>query len=249
MNDIKEIEEYYSQGNLVAALKKAEEVVKQNPSKEAYNLLGKILKELGEDDKAIDAFMKAENYIEVAKIYISKGMYKDALNILSSFNDKESRILRALIYLKLENYEEGKEELVGIDDSSPLFYKIKGIIDYYTGDTYDAIRELSIAITLYPLDAELYYYRALAKMKLGMNAEDDLNTAMNLNPYFAEVYFSKGVLLENAGKFEEAVNYYSKAISLKPEYTEAYMRRAKVYMKLGKEEEAISDIKKINDKK
>ena len=86
-------------------------------------------------------------------------------------------------------------------------------------------------------------------MKLGMNAEDDLNTAMNLNPYFAEVYFSKGVLLENAGKFEEAVNYYSKAISLKPEYTEAYMRRAKVYMKLGKEEEAISDIKKINDKK
>ncbi|BFH74103.1 tetratricopeptide repeat protein [Sulfurisphaera javensis] len=249
MNDIKEIEEYYAQGNLVSALKKAEEVIKQNPSKDAYNLLGKILKELGEDDKAIDAFMKAGNYVEVAKIYISKGMYKEALKALSNVNDKEARLLKALAYLKLEEYEKAKEELNGLEDSSPLFYKVKGIIDYYTGDSYDALRELSIAVSLYPLDAELYYFRALTKMKLGLNAEDDLNTAMNLNPYFAEVYFSKGVLLENEGKLEEAITYYSKAINLNPEYIQAYVRRAKTYMKLGKEEEAIEDIKKVSDRK
>lgn len=249
MNEIKEIEEYYNQGNLVVALKKAEEIVNQRPSKEAFNLLGKILKELGEDDKAIDAFIKAENYVEAAKIYISKGMYKDALDLLKNTNDGEARLLRALIYLKLEEYEKGKEELTGLNISSPLFYKVKGIIDYYTGDLYDALRELSLAISLYPLDAELYYYRALTKMRLGIDAEDDLNTAMSLNPYYAEVYFNKGIIMENVGKYEEAVKYYTKAITINPEYIDAYVRRAKALMKLGREDEAMEDIKLVSKKK
>jgi len=249
VSTIKEIEEYYAQGNLVVALKKAEELVNQSPSKDAYNMLGKILRELGEDDKAIDAFMKAENFVEVARIYISKGMYKDALDVLKNSNDDEARLLRALAYLKLEKYEKGKEELVGLDNSSPLYYKVKGIIDYYTGDLYDALRELSNAISLYPLDSELYYYRALTKMKLGVEAEDDLNTAMSLNPYYAEAYFNKGLLMENVGKYEEAVSYYSKAISINPDYVRAYVRRAKALMKLGKESEAIEDIKLISEKK
>jgi len=246
---IKEIEEYYNQGNLVLALKKAEELVNQKPTKEAFNLLGKILKELGDDDKAIEAFIKAENYVEVAKIYISKGMYKDALEVLKNSNDEEARLLRALIYLKLEEYGKGKEELVGLNSSSPLFYKVKGIIDYYTGDLYDALRELSLAISLYPLDAELYYYRALTKMRLGIEAEDDLNTAMSLNPYYAEVYFNKGIIMENVGKYEEAVKYYTKAITINPEYIDAYVRRAKALMKLGREDEAMEDIKFVNKKK
>ena len=249
MSAIKEIEEYYTQGNLVVALKKAEELVNQNPSKEAYNMLGKILRELGEDDKAVDAFMKAENFVEVAKIYISKGMYKDALNVLKNSDEEEARLLRALVYLKLEEYEKGKEELTGINSSSPLYYKVKGIVDYYTGDLYDALRELSNAISLYPLDAELYYYRALTKMRLGISAEDDLNTAMNLNPYYAEAYFNKGLIMENAGKYEEAVSYYSKAISINPDYVKAYVRRAKALMKLGRESEAIEDIKLVSEKK
>ena len=249
MNTIEEIEEYYNKGNLIVALKKAEELINQKPSKEAFNLLGKILKELGEDDKAIDAFIKAENYVEVAKIYISKGMYKDALEILKNTNEEEARLLRALIYLKLEEYEKGKEELVGLNLSSPLFYKVKGIIDYYTGDLYNALRELSLAISLYPLDAELYYFRALTKMKLGINAEDDLNTAINLNPYYAEVYFNKGLVMENVGKYEEAVKYYTKAISINPEYIDAYVRRAKALMKLGREDEAMEDIEFVSKKK
>ena len=249
MSTVKEIEEYYTQGNLVTALKKAEELVNQKPSKEAYNMLGKILRELGEDDKAIDAFLKAENFVEAAKIYISKGMYKNALDLLKNNNEDEARLLRALAYLKLEEYGKGKEELVGLNNSSPLYYKVKGIIDYYTGDFYDALKELSIAISIYPLDAELYYYRALTKMRLGIAAEDDLNTAMNLNPYYAEVYFNKGLIMENAGKYEEAVKYYTKAISINPDYVNAYERRAKALMKLGKEDEAIQDIKVVSEKK
>lgn len=250
VSELKQAVEYYNEGNLVLALKKVKELVENGENnKEAYNLMGKILKELGNDDEAIEAFSKAENYEEVAKIYISKGMYKDAINVLSSSNSKEARILRALAYLKLEDYEKSKEELTGLDDSSPIFYKVKGIVDYYTGNLYDALRELSLAISLYPLDAELYYFRALTKMKLGLNGDDDLNTAMSLNPYYAEVYFSKGILLESEGKFEEAINYYTKAISLKPSYVNAYVRRAKVLMKLGKEEEAYKDIKKVEELK
>ncbi|WP_061972178.1 tetratricopeptide repeat protein [Sulfolobus acidocaldarius] len=53
--------------------------------------------------------------------------------------------------------------------------------------------------------------------------------------------------MEQRGKLNEAVNYYSKAIKYKPELVKAYYRRAKVYMKLGMDQEAEKDIEKVKE--
>ena len=249
MSEIQDVITAYKQGNLNYALRKVQELIEKSPSQDAYNLLGRILKEMGKDDEALDAFMKAGNKIEVARIYIQHGLYKDALEQLKDLNDKEARVLKALAYLKLEEYEKAKEELTNLEDTSPIVLKAKGIVDYYTGNYYEALRELSLAIESYPYDAELYYYRALVKRELNMDPEEDLDTAISLNPYYAELYYSKGLVLESKGKIEEAIKFYTKAIEIKPQFVKAYYRRAKAYMKVGKEEEALKDIQNVNELK
>jgi tetratricopeptide (TPR) repeat protein len=254
MSQIDDIIKQYNSGNLNLALRKLEELVSKNPTKEAYELMAKILLEMGKDDEALEYFEKAGNKEEKARILLSKGMYSEALEELKDVNSTQARIIRATIYLRKEDYRKVIEELNEINDelsSNPLYYKTKGIAEYYLGNYYDALRDLTRGIELYPLDSELYYYRALVKISLNEDkeAENDINTAINLNPYYAEAYFSKGLLKEKKGKYEEAIAYYSKSIDINPEYVEAYVRRAKAYMKSGMEKEAFEDIKVVRELK
>lgn len=245
-----EVFKEYKDGNLKYALKQLELLITSNPSREAYELMGRILLEMGKDDEALEFFDKAHNKIEKAKILISKGDYLAALEELKDVNTEEAKLLKSIIYIKLEKYDAVLDELKNLEEklsSNPIYFKVKGIAEYYVGNYYESIRDLTRAIQKYPLDAELYYYRALAKIALDdeKEAEKDIDRAINLNPYYAEAYFNKGLLREKKGKIEEAIAYYSRSIELKPEYIEAYMRRAKAYMKAGMEREALEDIKTV----
>ncbi len=129
------LEEVISQlnaGNLNYALMKIRELIAVNPSKEAYELLGRILLELGRDEEAIDAFAQAGKVIEVAKILVNRGRYADALRILENNNDPEARLLRAMAFLKLEQYQQAVKELEGLPEkysSTPIYFKVKGIAE------------------------------------------------------------------------------------------------------------------------
>ncbi|AWR96369.1 tetratricopeptide repeat protein [Acidianus sulfidivorans JP7] len=241
----------YQNGNLNFALKQLEAIIASNPSKEAYELMGKILLEMGNDDEALYYFDKAGDIISKAKILISKGNYREALEELKNDNSAESKILRGIIYTRLEDYSRALEEIKDLEEKTqnvnPIYFKIKGIAEYYSGNYYEAIRSLTKAIQSYPLDAELFYYRALAKLALEKDkeAEKDIDIAIQLNPYYAEAYFNKGLIREKKGKIEEAISYYSKSIDINPEFVNAYVRRAKAYMKSGMESNAIEDIKVV----
>lgn len=238
----------YKNGNLNYALKQLEVILASNPSKEAYELMGRILLEMGKDEEALEFFDKAGDKLTKSKILISRGNYTEALEELKSENSDEAKLIRSIVHLKLEKYAHVVEELKDVEEkfsNNPTYFKIKGIAEYYSGNYYEAIRDLTKAIQLYPLDAELYYYRALAKLALEdeKEAEKDIDRAINLNPYYAEAYFNKGLLREKGGKIEEAIAYYSRTIELNPDHVNAYMRRAKAYMKAGMENEALEDIR------
>ncbi|NON61555.1 tetratricopeptide repeat protein [Acidianus sp. RZ1] len=251
MTEITEAKKEFESGNLGYALKLLEKVITVNPSKEAYSLMGKILLEMGKDDEALENFKKADDKLSQAKILSNKGKYEEALLLIEDESTDEAKVLRAMILMRLERYAQVKSELDKCLIYSPLFYKIRGISEYYLGEYYEALRDLSRAIDEYPLDAELFYYRGLTKIALGMDVEgeNDIDTAINLNPYYAEAYFSKGVLREKRGNLTEAESYYTKTIQINPNIVEAYVRRAKVYMKSGMEEEAFNDIKIVKDLK
>ncbi|MEM0113778.1 MAG: hypothetical protein QW253_04215, partial [Metallosphaera sp.] len=59
-----------STGNLNLALIKIRELIAQNPSKENYQLLGRILLELGRDEEAIEAFLKGDDYLNASRILL-----------------------------------------------------------------------------------------------------------------------------------------------------------------------------------
>ncbi|MCG3108124.1 hypothetical protein L3N51_00405 [Metallosphaera sp. J1] len=232
-------------GNLNLALLKLRELVEQNPSKENYQLLGRVLLELGRDDEAIDAFIKGEDYVSASKLLALKDPDL-TLNLLKDREGKEVRIIRAMLLLRKERYDEALKEIENLEDKDPLVLKVKGISEYFMGRFYEALQDLSRAIFSYPLDADLFYFRALTRISLGdeQNAEKDLDIAINLNPYYAEAYLNKGILTEKRGDIQGAIRLYTKSINLKPNYKEAYIRRSKAYSQLGREEEARSDLAK-----
>ncbi len=250
MDSIQEAKLQLKQGNLNYAYKIIKDEVERQASKEAYEILGDVLMEMGDFEGALNAYQNSGNKLKVGKALVTLGLYNDALSSLSGIEDKEARKLRAFCLFKLEKYEQALSEIEDAENlDDPLLYKIKGIAEFKLGNFSDAIKDLSRALMLYHDDADIYYYKALAEEQLGDNsrAEKDIDMAITLNPYYAEIYLAKGRLTESRGKIEDAISFYGKAIFLSPSMREAYVRRAKAYMKLGKDEQALSDIKKVNE--
>ena len=54
-----------------------------------------------------------------------------------------------------------------------------------------------------------------------------------------------GIVLQDQGKLEEAIEAYNKVLSLKPDYAEAYYNMGNALKDQGKIEEAIEAIKKL----
>lgn len=58
-------------------------------------------------------------------------------------------------------------------------------------------------------------------------------------------YFRRGAQFYNDGKYNMALEYYSRAIKLKPDYLEAYIARGTIYSLKGRNEDAISDFTRV----
>jgi tetratricopeptide (TPR) repeat protein len=248
MDSLKEARSQLREGNLNYAYKLITDEIEKRASKEAYEILGDVLFEMGNFEEALNAYSKTDNNLKKGKVMVSLGLYNDALLELGNLDNQEAHKLRAFCLLKLEKYEEALSEAEKFSGSDPLIFKIKGISEFKLGLLSDSIKDLSRALSMYHDDAELYYYKALAEEKLGEDkiAERDADMAITLNPYYAEVYLTKGRLMELHGKVNEAISLYGKAITLSPSMKEAYVRRAKAFMKIGDEEKAMIDIEKVN---
>ncbi len=67
------------------------------------------------------------------------------------------------------------------------------------------------------------------------------NTAIELNPKYADAYNNRGIAYHVLGKYERAVKDYNTAIELNSKYADAYNNRGITYHVLGKYEQAIKD--------
>jgi tetratricopeptide (TPR) repeat protein len=63
--------------------------------------------------------------------------------------------------------------------------------------------------------------------------------AIDKNPRYAEAYFHSGCSYSRLGRYQEAVNAYSKAIAINPGYFEAHNSRCWTYGKLSRWTEAV----------
>ena len=106
-------------------------------------------------------------------------------------------------------------------------------------------------------DAYTYFYRGMARQNRAdkatspdnkqdeyRSAIDHYTKAMELNPEYAEAYYSRGSTYLKINEIPEAIQDFSKTIELNPEYAEAYYSRGKAYDTKGEIPEAIQDYNK-----
>ena len=68
------------------------------------------------------------------------------------------------------------------------------------------------------------------------------DTAIRLQPDYAEVYNNRGNIKNGLGSHDTALDDYDKAICLNPNFAEAYSNRGAAKFKLGKHDAALADL-------
>jgi tetratricopeptide (TPR) repeat protein len=151
------------------------------------------------------------------------------------------------------------------DPKNYLAYKNRGAVYFSLKDFHSALQDYSDAIRINPKEADLYYTRALIKKELDdmSGAVSDYKIAAELNPDFGTETFSKNLgvqaiqsvplyekynrealVLDQQGKFPEAIALFKKAIDLKADYAEAWFNIGNTYGKTGRYSDAVAAFNK-----
>lgn len=139
-------------------------------------------------------------------------------------------------------------------------------MDFITIREYDkAETDLTRALELTPDFTLAYFLRAQARylkvreylqnissprqlpLKDLKGALDDLETVESLSPSMPVASYNKGVMLAEAGAYDEAIKAFSRAIELKPDFGEAYYNRGFVYLSIGDSSKAFPDLSRAGE--
>ena len=72
------------------------------------------------------------------------------------------------------------------------------------------------------------------------------NKAIEINPSFANAYFSRGVaFFEGKGQFDEAISDYNKALEIEPGFANVHALRGLAYYSKGEYDKAWIDVHKV----
>jgi tetratricopeptide (TPR) repeat protein len=109
------------------------------------------------------------------------------------------------------------------------------------GDYRSALDHLEDYLEDYPLDVEALILAALAAAHLGdiAKAAGLYGLVLRLDPGNGTAHHSFGMLLEEVGRFEEALAHFHRARDLQPDFPEIYIHTGNVLDHLGRTEEAL----------
>lgn len=92
------------------------------------------------------------------------------------------------------------------------------------------------------------YFKGIAHSIRGQHdqAIPYYNKAIEINPGFANAYFSRGVALaEGKGEYDEAISDYNKAVEIDPGFAKAILLRGVAYYYKGEYDKAWADVHKV----
>lgn len=114
----------------------------------------------------------------------------------------------------------------------------------HMGDILEAIKDLSKAIFINPIDYNLYFNRGDFRYKMGniQGAIEDFNLGIKINPINANGLFMRGQILSELKEYEAAIEDYSKSIVVNPKNPVVYFNRGFIrYYYIKNTQEAIED--------
>jgi tetratricopeptide (TPR) repeat protein len=129
-----------------------------------------------------------------------------------------------------------KELLAGILNNRGNVRRLAGYYD-------KAIRDLDLAISLYPRSVDAYYSRGITHVDMGQYDEGikDCTTALALDPECAYAYANRGAAYSGKGENDKALADCNRAIALDPEIAGVYGNRGNIYKNKGDLARALED--------
>jgi len=228
-----------------------------NSSSTVLSILGLIYRNLGENDKALQAYTAAlllkpadpEILNNIANTYKDKGFNEKAIVFYNKAIKSDPKNHKTLCNLgsilkregeyrdAIQNYE-GALKLVPTNVS---ILQELGNLFYIVGDFISAIEKYKMAININPSSGELYYNMGVAYGEQGA-FEDSIaayRNAINLDSRTGEAYNNLGVIYERQGALEHAIKAFTNSTKSMPNYAIAYINLGRVLQKQGKLGQAI----------
>ena len=192
----------YETENYKSALICCDQILKfHSTSFKVFLNKGLILEKMEQHAESLECFDKAINLnpkIVVELLEFSEKILKINSKFLKPWLNK------ALIYFKLEKYDESLEFItnaIKINPNSAISWFYQGMI--------------------------------LDKMRIYNKSLESYNKSINLDPNFAEAWLNKGSVFEIFKNYQESLNCFDRAISLSPKFGEALVGKALVQLKIG----------------
>lgn len=144
-----------------------------------------------------------------------------------------SQRMLALAHLRARNYEESfrlYEDALKKDPDDTASYRDMGIILSMTGRPKEALKYLFLVAEREPGISENNGYMAMALLQAGEGARSEyyFKKSLSLNPGNTASLYNYGVMLEWAGRRDEAMSQYREILRLAPESDFAPMAREKL---------------------
>jgi tetratricopeptide (TPR) repeat protein len=239
--------------NATTVLTKATTVSDKNP--EVYIALGNVYMAQGVDESAESNYKKAlalegnniQTHYALSKVYLKQKKYTEAQKELETVKQLDPKFTNAYrdlaeLYYKAGKYEyalkEAKEwkNLIGNDKRARARYATLLYLTGHYAEAATALEDISKDSSHYVLKRIWGY--SLAEDKKYPEAQKVMDEYFKMVPQGQTVYKDYkyyGMILENLGKHDEAVQNYQKAIDADPSLYELYKNIYTMYYKVKKD--------------
>jgi len=220
----------------------------------AYNNLGIVLNISGQRQQAIDCYKKAIEinpayagaYNNLGNLFNETCMYSEAIECYQKAINLDSNYIDAQKNLHLLSKKlNDNEKQIDIGSMQKISIKQAFELAVKCHEDQNFFKAQSIYIKI--LKEEPEHFKSIfmlgtltAQLKKLDIAKQLFETAIEINPDFAEAHYNLGVILKESGDYKKSMNCYQKAIEIKPDYADAYNNIGVIYKESGNDQKAIN---------
>jgi tetratricopeptide (TPR) repeat protein len=241
---------------------------------ELHNLLGNIEERAGNFAGAADEYERAA-HLEPTEVHlfdwgndlVQLRAFDAATQVFVAALSRHPKSARLYVGLGIAQYAQGEYadavksfcQAADLDPSDERAYR-------FLGEMYGVAPELSGEVTrrlarfvkAQPRNALAHYHLAMSLWKGHADAttppdlarvEALLKRAVALDPRLTNAFLELGILLSDAGRYEEAIRELRRAVSLEPDLAQAHYRLAGAYQRTGQRALAAEELKKFTQLK
>lgn len=232
---------YIQKQDFPKAIDECREVIRLKPStKDVHLILGNLLRAQNDLDGSIEALTKAHEsgsdpvqvHSALGTAHLQKGNLEKAEEHLRHATEKnpkaaaDAQLLLGVVLFKKGNKTEAIEHIdqsIKLKTKNPEAHNAKGDMLAADGKWKEALEEYEQAVEDEPKFALAHASMGNAHLQLGNNdkAMEHFKKARDLNPTDKNVLYALPILLEKAGKTQEALTEFENSLMLETDATMA----------------------------